>query len=206
MLPVWLLMAGALKNGTRRLAIGFVLTWALLIAITVVVFTIENPQRAEASIANGAVYRDEMLSWIRTGEGSESSPSVFIPRHFAHAAIFCVLGLATAGIASMLMGALLMNYMSFYVGVLLARCMESPGTIGAMLIAWNPWSMVRVVSFIILGVLLAEPILSRLPGYRLDPGGRRRWFALALSGLVFDILLKTLLAPLWPPILRVCLG
>ena len=205
-LPAWLFMAAALKRGRRRLAIGLVLWWALFMAVTVVAFTLHDPAKAIASIANGEAYRDEMLSWIRTGQGSESTPSIFIPRHLAHAAIFCVVGLSTAGIASMAMGAFLMNYMSFYVGDLFSRCIVLPGTQGAMLIAWNPWSIIRVVSFIVLGVILAEPLLSRWPGYRADPAGKARWVVLALSGLALDILVKTFLAPLWPALLRPCLG
>jgi len=199
-------MAAALRQGNRRRAIGFVLWWALFLAIAVVTLTVEEPGRAAASIANGTAYRDEMLSWIRSGDGRESTPSIFIPQHLAHAAIFCVVSLATAGMASMVMGAFLMNYMSFYVGDLFTRCLAAPGHTGAMLIAWNPWSIVRVASFIVLGVLMAEPLLSRRAGYRHDPGRRSVWLVLALSGLLLDIVLKTLLAPLWPPILRGCLG
>lgn len=204
--PAWLFMAAALKNGRRGLAIGLVLWWALFMAVTVVAFSLHDPAQAIASIGNGAAYRDEMLSWIRSGVGNESSPSIFIPQHLAHATIFCLLGLATAGIASIAMGAFLMNYMSFYVGDMFARCIDLPGTQGAMLLAWNPWSMIRVASFIVLGVLLAEPLLSRWPGFRSDSGGRTRWIVLGLAGLALDILLKTFLAPLWPALLRPCLG
>jgi len=102
------------------------------------------------------------------------------------------------------MGSVLMNYMSFYVGSLILHCAGTPGATAAMLLAWNPWSMVRVASFIIMGVVLSEPLLSRTRGRWPDPSGRRFWLLLAASGLALDIAMKTLLAPHWPRLLSGC--
>ena len=84
-----------------------------------------------------------------------------------------------------------MNYMSFYVGDLILRCSGSPSQMLAIALAWNPWSMVRVVSFIILGVVLAEPLLSRLPGQWPSASGRGRWLLVGAAGLLVDILLNS---------------
>src|SRR5262245_5732913 len=162
------------------------------------------PQRAEDVIWNGSAYRDEMQAWLATGAGREQTPSLFIPQHLLHAGLFCALTLATAGSISLVMGAVLMNYMSYFVGDLLIRCHGTSAWPEAILFAWNPWSMVRIVSFIILGVTLAEPLLSRVPGGRKLPGGRGRWIAAATAGLLLDILLKAALAPQWPTIFAGC--
>lgn len=206
-LPAWLIMMSALRRGRRASAVGLMLWWALWLALSVVTATLWFPQRAAAVVYNGAAYRDEMLDWLATGVGRESDPSAFIPQHLIHAVIFCVLSLASASMLSILMGAVLMNYMSFYVGDLIARCSGSPSQALAVALAWNPWSMIRVVAFIVLGVVLAEPLLSRLPAARVPViAGRGRWLAAGLAGLALDLILKTLLAPLWPGLLAGCLG
>lgn len=203
--PAWIFMIAALRRGSRAGAIGLMLWWTLWLGATAVTFTIVAPGQAGGSILNGPAYRDEMLAWISSGTGRESTPSSYIPQHILHAATFCAITLLTAGTLSLVMGAALMNYMSFYVGDLIGRCAGSPAHATAVLLAWNPWSMARVASFVILGVVLAEPLLSRTRGSWPDPSGRRRWILIAVAGLVLDLLLKTLLAPLWPGLLRACL-
>jgi len=206
MMPAWTFMVAMLRRGRRGMAIGVMLWWALCLGLTTVTLTIFWHQHAEQVIFNGAAYRDEMRSWLLTGVGQESTPSQFIPQHLVHAGLFCLVGLLSAGWLAVLMGAVLMNYMSFYVGDLILSCEGSPQHLLALTLAWNPWSIVRVVSFIILGVVLAEPVLSRLKGDWPDAAGRRRWLLAGAGGLLADILLKTLLAPHWPGLLRACLG
>jgi len=205
-LPACLLMIVSVARRKRAEAIGLMVWWALVLGLSSVALTMTWPERASEVILNGASYRDEMFAWLSTGMGRESTPSIFVPQHLAHAAVFCVLSLATGGCASILMGAVLMNYMSFYVGELIARCAGSPSHALAIALAWNPWSMVRVVSFIVLGVVLAEPLLSRAAGRGPDRRGRRAWLVAGAAGLLVDIVLKSLLAPRWPGLLGACLG
>ncbi|HZI93248.1 MAG TPA: hypothetical protein VFE84_03320 [Patescibacteria group bacterium] len=205
MLPAWVFMVAMLRRGRRTMAIGVMVWWALCLALATVTLTQFWHQRAEAVIFNGAAYRDEMQSWLLSGVGQESTPSQFIPQHLRHTVLFCLVGLISAGFLSVLMGAVLMNYMSFYVGDLILRCQGSPSHALALTLAWNPWSIVRVVSFIILGVVLAEPLLCRFSGHW-PTAGRGRWLLAAAGGLLLDILLKTLLAPHWPGLLGGCLG
>ena len=206
MLPAWVLMVAMLRRGRRGMAIGVMVWWALCLALTTVSLTIFWHHRAEHVIFNGAAYRDEMRSWLLTGVGRESTPSQFIPQHLRHAALFCLVGLLSAGCLSVLMGATLMNYMSFYVGDLILGCERSSSHLLALTLGWNPWSIVRVVSFIILGVVLAEPVLSRFKGDWPTASGRRRWLVAGAAGLLADILLKALLAPHWPGLLGGCVG
>jgi hypothetical protein len=205
-LPAYAVLTFTLRRGRRGAAIGWMVWWAFCLALSGVALSIHWHGRAEEVILNGAGYRDEMLSWLATGTGRESSPLQFVPQHLLHAAIFCLLSLITASALSIVMGAALMNYMSFYVGDLILRCAGSPSQTLAIALAWNPWSMVRVVSFIILGVVLAEPLLSRLPGQWPSASGRGRWLLVGAAGLLVDMLLKTILAPLWPGLLRSCIS
>ena len=58
------------------------------------------------------------------------------------------------------MGAVLMNYMGHYVGTLAAA--EPRVRPLTMMLAWHPWAVIRVISFVIIGVVLSAPLLSRL--------------------------------------------
>ena len=202
--PACWLMVAALRRGERGRAIALMLWWGLWLGVCGVGASLLWPARSEIVVLNGAAYRDEMVAWLATGEGRESSPAAFVPQHMLHAAIFVVLSLLTGSALSILMGSVLMNYMSFYVGSLILHCAGTPGANSAILMAWNPWSMVRVASYIILGVVLSEPLLTRTRGRWPDPSGRRSWLLLAAAGLLLDIAMKTLLAPHWPRLLSGC--
>ena len=144
---------------------------------------------------NGPEYRDEMLRWIRTGEGREGRPAEFIPQHVLHLAAFVALSLATASAASMVLGAALMNYMAFYVASL-HRAGVPPETV--LLFGWQPWAICRVAAFVILGVVLAEPLLARLKPYPYGGIRTARWYVgCAAAGIAADWILKALLAGRW---------
>lgn len=202
--PACWFMVTTLRRGERKRAIALMLWWGLWLGISGVGASLLWPARAETVVYHGAAYRDEMFSWLTTGVGRESSPAAFIPQHLLHAAIFVGLSLLTASTLSILMGCVLMNYMSFYVGSLIIHCSVTPAGTAAILLGWNPWSMVRVASYIILGVVLSEPLLFRFGGRWPAPSGRGFWLLLAAAGLLLDIAMKALLAPHWPGVLTEC--
>jgi len=128
---------------------------------------------------------------------------MFIPQQAGHAALFCVLAVASGGVLAMPMGAVLMNYMGHYVGTL-AAISRHPAPL--LLLGWHPWAVIRVISFVVLGVVLSAPLLSRLFRFRVDWSAGRRLTAWAGCGLLADIVLKTLLAPTWQRLLLRMLG
>ena len=101
------------------------------------------------------------------------------------------------------MGAVLMNYMGHYVGTLAARSARPALT---LLLGWHPWSVVRIISFVILGVVLSVPLLSRVTRITIDRQTARRLIIAACAGLVVDIVMKALLAPAWQRLLLRVLG
>lgn len=201
-IPAYAVMVLDLKRGRLGAAVGHMLTWAALLAFTVGTLTAFAPAAGEAGILHGPAYRDEMLAWVRSGEGKESSPSRFLPEHALHLAAFVLLALASGGFLALLMGAVLMNYMSFYVGSLLAIA-QSPATV--LFYGWPPWAALRVIGFVILGVVLAVPLLRRVTEIPLTPDYRRAWLAAALGCILLDAALKVMLAPRWSGILRAAL-
>ena len=101
------------------------------------------------------------------------------------------------------MGAVLMNYMGHYVGTL-AETSAHP--VLTLLLAWHPWAVIRVISFVVIGVVLSAPLLSRIAKFTVDWNVARRLLVWACGGLVLDVLLKTLLAPAWQRLLLRSVG
>jgi hypothetical protein len=170
------------------------LIWALTMAVCGTVLAYVRPWEAGHLFVNGARYREEMFRWVMTGHGAESSPSQFIPLHARDTALFIVLTLLSGGLASMPMGAALMNYMGTYVGSLAAA---SNRPLLTMIVGWHPWAVIRVVSFVVIGVVLSTPVLARVFRFTVDRRQRHRLLKWAAAGLALDILMKAALAPTW---------
>jgi hypothetical protein len=191
-------MIFALRRGDVRLAIARMLLWALTMAVCATLMSFARPDATDRLFLRGEAYRIEMFEWVMTGRGAESTPSQFIPQQAGHAALFSALALATGGVLAMPMGAVLMNYMGHYVGTLAAR---SARPVLIMALGWHPWAVIRVISFVILGVVLSVPVLSRTARFKVDLRPARSFVAAACAGLVVDIVLKALFAPAWQRLL-----
>jgi hypothetical protein len=196
-------MVLALKRGDVRGAVGRMLLWALAMGVTATLMSYARPEQTGLLFLRAQAYRTEMFNWILTGTGPESTPSQFIPQQLGHAAMFAGLALATGGALAMPMGAVLMNYMGHYVGTL-AETSAHP--VLTTLLAWHPWAVIRVISFVTIGVVLSAPLLSRIAKFHVDWSAARRLLVWSCAGLVLDVLLKTLLAPTWQRLLLRSVG
>jgi hypothetical protein len=191
-------MVAALRRGDLRAAVGRMLVWALTMGVVATLLSYARPAETGQLFIRAQAYRGEMFEWVLTGKGAESTPSQFVPQHIGHAALFSLLTLASGGILGMPMGAVLMNYMGHYVGTL-AESAQHP--VRTALLAWHPWAVIRVISFVAIGVVLSAPLLSRVAKFSVDRRAARRLLAWAGAGLVVDIVLKALLAPIWQRLL-----
>ena len=188
----------ALRRGDLRLAVARMLLWALAMGMCATMWSYARPVQTDALFLRGATYRTEMFGWVLSGKGAESTPSQFIPQQAGHAAIFSALALATGGLLAMPMGAVLMNYMGHYVGAL-ASASRHP--VWATVLGWHPWAVIRIISFVVIGVVLSVPLLSRITAIRIDARLAKLFLYAAAAGLVADVLLKALLAPAWQRLL-----
>ena len=202
-LPAFPFMVASLKRGHVGEAIWRMLVWAAAMAVCGTLLSYFDTTAAGQLFLGGEAYRGEMFEFIRTGAGREGDIRAFLPQHVAHAAAFCVLAVSTGAVLAMALGAVLMNYMSYYVGALAA---SSAHPWMAMPIAWVPWAVVRVSSFVMLGVVLSGPLLGRLAGFPYRLADQRRWLVLAAAGLILDVLLKWTLAPWWRGLIRNAAG
>jgi hypothetical protein len=197
-------MVVALRRGDLPRAITLMLIWAATMALCSTTMSFRSPAVTDRVFLGGEAYRIEMHAWVRTGVGAESTPSQFIPEHVWHAVAFAVLTLASGGALAMPMGAVLTNYMGHYVGTL-AALGAHPAAL--MILGWHPWAVIRIVSFVIIGVVLSVPLLVRVARWRgasmqaPSAAQSRHLLAWALSGLLLDIVVKAALAPAWQRLL-----
>ena len=196
-------MVSALRRGDVRLAIVRMLVWALTLGVCATLLSYYQPWRTDSLFLRGASYRTEMFAWVMTGRGAESRPAEFLPQHAAHAGVFALLALATGGTAAMPMGAALMNYMGHYVGTLAAA---SRRPVATLFLAWHPWSVIRIASFVAMGVALSAPLLGRAGRFQVNWAAAKTALAWAAAGLVTDVVLKWLLAPAWQRLLLHVVG
>src|SRR5919197_2624339 len=153
-LPAFPFMVASLRRGDVADAIVRMLIWAAALGICATSIAYKWPDTAATLFVHGAEYRREMFEFVLTGRGAEGNIRQFLPQHLLHAAIFSALALATAGTLAMTLGAALMNYMADYVGGLEA---VSAHPVRTMALAWVPWALIRIASFVVLGVVLAGP-------------------------------------------------
>ena len=201
----WWTMARELRAGRTRRAIAVMLVWALTMAVvsTTMAGLGWSRSRHGGDLFLRSEYRDEMIGWVRTGVGPESTPAVFVPRHLAYAGVFCVTAIATGGALAMPMGAVLMNQMGEYVGAMAA---QSAAPASSVILGWHPWAVVRIVAFVVLGVVLSGVLLSRVMSFPFSLGAERRWLAIGARLLVVDLVLKWMLAPVWSRALKAVAG
>ena len=196
--PVYLGMLWWLHHHRRMHALAMMLGWAAALAVVMAVLVQHDPQRAAGVILHGSAYRKMMFHWLCTGVGMESTPRLFIPAHLREIVLFSLSAGFTAGLVAMHGGAVLMNYMSYYVGSLM-HAADHPWLV--FFIGWKIYAVIRVIAFVILGVHLAEPLWFRITGRTYEFRNRRAWFLAAAAGLGLDILLKTLTAPAYQKLL-----
>ena len=190
------------RAGRYRAALGWVLLWAVFQSLAVGMGTGIAPEAAREAVFRGPPYAAEMLHWVRTGEGPEGSPRLFLPIHARHFAAFCVLSLVSLGGLGLVLGTILLNYMNFYVAELI-RISTDP--ILALAMGWPIWAILRVAGFVAVGVGTAALGMRFLARLRHRPEALPSPTRVLLLGVVLvltDIVLKATLAPFWQGILK----
>jgi len=205
-LPLAVVYARAILARRHRDAALLTLAWAAALCVSTVASVVRSPEAIVRGIWHASAYRDEMLRWIATGAGAEGSILLFLPRVILEYVLVVVLSAVSLGVAALLLGALLLGYMNGYVGWVVAHADPKTGPLAAAFLAWPPWPMMRVVSFIFAGTGAALWGVSRLYDRNGPRVPVRRLFGASLAFLAADIMLKFWLAPGWRLLLRSLLG
>jgi hypothetical protein len=202
-LPLWAPLtvyggfAARVRRGDYESAWQLAIAWVALLSLGVVLLAELAPAAAAAGILHGDAYRREMFGWIATGAAPENDWRQFLPVHLEHLGLFLLLTWVSGGYLGLVLGAALVGYMSYFVG---SYGLASGHPVLGAVAAWVPWSVLRVLAFVLLGAIFSRPLLVR----RFWPFTRRelRLTALAAAALVADVLIKAALAPAYGRWLR----
>lgn len=200
--PACITFLGFIKQQKYFQALKISLIWTFTIVLIGIILTIIFPDLAAIGILNGTGYQSGMFNWIKTGVGSESNPSQFIPIHIRDFSIFCILSLISMSLVGLFFGAYLMNYMDFYVGMLFLNIAE-PNIFNYLAISalgWHIWSITRVIGFIIAGTALSIPLTALLFKQKIPWKVIGKYMLISLALIIIDIILKAALAPIYQQI------
>ncbi len=186
-------------------AAGLVLLWSLLLTMSIAgVFAASGCKPSLAGmVINGRSYSEEMFSWVNTGLGAEGDSSLFMAPKIKELAVFTLASLLTAGTAGLFMGAVLLNYMNTYYGLLVWAGSYSPVIIA---MGWPIYAIIRVVGYVFLGTILARTmiVLVRDRSFKgLVDGDYKRMLIYALILIILDFILKATVANMfYQPLLK----
>lgn len=164
--------------------------WALATSVVSLYFFRRDAKRTDALVLRAAAYRATMLAWLTTGRGPESRPWATVGAHARELSIYLAAALLTANLASLVLGAALLNFMNAWVASLL-RAARRPARVAAL--GWGSWSVVRVAAYIMLGAAAAAPLASAA-GYPAPEGALAVLAAAGGLGVALDLALKLALS------------
>jgi len=165
-------------------------TWALGTSLASIFVFFGNPAETDQRVLRAAEYRASMLDWLATGRGPESRPAATIAQHAREVIWYTAAAIFTGNLASLVMGAALLNYMNAYVATLLRAATR---TARVALLAWNVWSLVRVAAYLAIGAASAGPLL-RVMGLPVVSPPLRVLATTGAIGALADVVLKLALS------------
>ncbi|MHC4990576.1 MAG: hypothetical protein ACYTGC_06305 [Planctomycetota bacterium] len=165
------------------LAVG---AWAVGTTLYALPVFLRHPQETDRRVWRARPYREQMLDWLRTGKGPETRPLATARAHLYELAAYLAAATLTVNLLSIVLGALLLNYMNAYVSRLLVAARRA-WTV--RLLSWNVWSVIRVAAYVMLGSAAAAPAAALL-GYPSPPGQAEWLLWTGGAGVVLDFALK----------------
>jgi hypothetical protein len=190
----------ALRSSTFS-AFSVVIIWTLIQSFLVIYSAKRKPDSMKNLIVRSEAYTRSMFDWIETGQLPEGKMPQVIQSHLQQTILYCFLAFITANLGSIVLGCVLLNYMNFYVSQLSARSRNS-GI--AILLGWNFWSVIRVLSYLWLGVILGIPLASYL--VNVAQPFQWVWLVPGFAGVILDLFLKIYLSNWWRKKLALLLG
>ena len=176
-----------LGPGWAAAAVG---AWAVGSTIASVYVFSGRPAEADARVIRAAAYRVAMLEWLAAARGPETRPGATILLHARELIWYAAAAVLTGNAASIVLGAVLLNYMNAWVATLLRAARRTAVVVA---LAWNVWSIVRVAAYVAIGAALAGPVLRAL-GFDVDAASARRLGIAGAAGAALDLVLKLALS------------
>jgi hypothetical protein len=196
----------ALRQGRPRKAITLALFWAVVQSVSVVVASLLFEDTASRAVQGGLEYRSAWLAWSEGGPLVSLAPSLAYGRQVIELALYALAMALTGGVGGLLLLTVALDRFNFTVASLLSIA-QSP--VMAAVAAWPLWMIVRLVGYLIVGAVLAEPVanLDLRPAYLAAwLKVRKRLLLIGLGIILLGVVLQVLLAPFYQMILQNALG
>lgn len=194
-IPAGIVLIKHLSKGAIYRAILDMILYVFWLSIIGIILMYYFHDRASDVVIRSEEYWSDMELWLKGDPSKQGTPSEFIPEHIKHTVTVSVASLISAGMIGINFGTVLMNYMNYYVATIMLMS-DSPLLLA--IIGWHPYSVCRVIGFIILGCTFSWVFVSR---FSKESNFNRRIFVfLIILGLcleLLDILLKIYIAPGW---------
>ena len=172
-------------------AFAALLIWTFIQSSLVIFSSLRSTGKMAKLIFRSEIYSESMFRWIETGILPEGNSIQVIRTHLQQTLIYCALAFISGNLISLIFGCMLLNYMNFYVSRLAARSKSWK----AFVFGWNPWSVVRVLAFLWLGVVLGAPVASYI--LKMNVEFRFIWLIIGIIGVVIDLILKLTISDNW---------
>ena len=197
----------ALREGRPRKAIQLGLFWAVVQSAVIVIATVLlSDNSASQAVVGGVEFRSEWLSWIANGSPVLRTPALALDRTLLELIVYSAAMFLTGSVAGLIGLAAAMDAFNFTAASLLTQAARP---LLMFLGAWPIWVIVRLVSYLTIGAVLAEPMvhLNLRVEFLLDWWRRRkRLLVIGLGIFAFSVLLQVLLTPLYRSLLQDALG
>ena len=196
----------AVREGRPRKAIELGLFWAVVQSAVFVIATVLLSDSASQAVVGGVEFRSEWLSWIANGSPVLRTPALALDRTLLELIVYSAAMFLTGSVAGLIGLAAAMDAFNFTAASLLTQAARP---LLMLLGAWPIWVIVRLVSYLTVGAVLAEPMvhLNLRVEFLLDWWhGRKRLLAIGLGLFVLSLLLQVLLTPLYRTLLQAALG
>jgi hypothetical protein len=196
----------ALRQGRPRRAVALALFWVVVQSLSVILASLLFADTAGRAVQGGLEYRTAWLAWIEGGTLVQMAPALDYVRQLIDLAIYALAMALTGGVGGLLLLTIALDRLNFTVASLLTTA-QNPVLLAVA--SWPLWMIVRLVGYLIVGAVLAEPVanLDLRPAYLAAWLQARKRLLLAGLGIILvGVVLQALLAPLYQTILHNAIG
>lgn len=196
----------ALRQGRPRKAVALALFWVVVQSLSVIAASLLFADTAALAVHGGLEYRTAWLAWSEGGPPVQMAPALDYGRQVVDLALYAVAMALTGGVGGILLLTVALDRFNFTVASLLAGA-QNPVLLA--IAAWPLWMIVRLVGYLVVGAVLAEPVanMDLRPAYLAAwLQARKRLLLAGLGAILLGIVLQALLTPLYQTILQNAIG
>jgi len=196
----------ALRQGRPRKAVALALFWVVVQSLSVIVASLLFADTAARAVQGGLEYRTAWLAWIEGGPLVQMAPALDYGRQVIDLALYALAMALTGGVGGLLLLTVALDRFNFTLASLLASA-QNPVLLAVA--AWPLWMIVRLVGYLLVGAVLAEPVanLDLRPAYLAAwVKARKRLLLAGLGAILLGVILQALLSPLYQMILQKAVG